>query len=85
MQILITKNGGIQMLHDDLIQLEQFGKVTTTRASNVEYDNDKQQWYVQSAKTLTILQYFNTRSEALAWEKDYYSPDGEGWSELQGE
>jgi len=84
MQILITKNGGIQMLHDDIAELETLGKVETTRASHVEYDNNKQKWYVQSAKTLNILGYFNNRAEALEWEKKYYSPDGGGWCELLG-
>ena len=84
MHILLTKEGGIQMLHDDIAELETLGTVEVERASHVEYDNDRQQWYVQSAKTLEILDYFDDRASALAWEKEYYSPKGEGWDELTG-
>lgn len=82
MQIKITKFGGIEMLHDDLAEIETFGHVTTKRASHVEFDNDRQKWYVQSARTEKMLGYFDTRQQALEWEKNYYSPDGQGWTEL---
>ncbi len=83
MKLQITKAGGVQMLHDDLVHLEEFGQVQVTRASHVEFNNDTQKWYVQSAKTLKMLKDdFDTREQALAWEKQYYSPDGEGWREL---
>lgn len=82
MKILITANGGIEMLHDDIAELESLGRVETSRASHVEYDNERQQWYVQSAATMEILHFASTRTEALAWERDYYSPDGKGWREL---
>jgi len=84
MHILLTKDGGIQMLHDDIAELETLGRVDVERASHVEYDNAKQKWYVQSAKTLEIFKYFDDRASALAWEKEFYSPKGEGWEELQG-
>lgn len=80
--IIITKDGGIKMLHHDVADLESFGKVNIKRASHVEYDNEKQKWFVQSAKTLKILHYAESREQALAWERDYYSPQGEGWNEL---
>lgn len=42
-------------------------------------------WYVQSAKTMVVLKDgFQTRAEALAWEKQHYSPSGAGWAELTG-
>ena len=82
MQILVTKSGGVEMLHDDTAELESLGTVTTTRASHVEFCNERQQWYVQSAKTKKMLKYFDTRQQALAWERDYYSPSGQGWQEL---
>lgn len=84
MHILLTKEGGIQMLHDDIAELETLGTVAVERASHVEYDNARQKWYVQSAKTLEILDYFDDRASALTWEKEYYSPKGGGWAELSG-
>jgi len=70
------------MLHDDTARLETLGQVDVERASHVEFCNDMQKWYVQSAKTLEILDYFDDRQKALAWEREYYSPAGDGWSEL---
>lgn len=81
----ITAGGGVQMLQDDALDLRELGAVEITRASHVEFDNAKQLWYVQSAKTLKYLHYAPTRAAALAWEKDYYSPTGQGWTELTQE
>lgn len=79
----ITALGGIAMLQDDEVNLSEFGRVEVTRASNVEFDNATQRWYVQSAKTGEMLRAdFVTRAEALAWEKEFYSPTGSGWGEL---
>lgn len=82
----VTPEGGIQMLHDDAVDLTELGEIEMSRASHVEFDNQKQGWFVQSAKTLKILaEGFKTRAEALTWEKKFYSPDGDGWAELTGE
>ena len=84
-QLAITPNGGVEMLWDDALDVKQFGDVKVERASHVEFDNTKSKWYVQSAKTLKVLRDdFDSRDEALAWEKQYYSPTGEGWKELVG-
>ena len=81
----IDAQGGVAMLQDDAVDLRELGTVEVTRASNVEFDNAKQAWFVQSCKTLAILKDdFQTRAEALAWEKTYYSPSGAGWTELTG-
>jgi len=85
-ELEITATGGVQMLADDSLDLRDMGEVKTKRASHVEFDNDKQCWFVQSAKTLEILKDgFSNRGEALAWEKEYYSPSGKGWDELTQE
>ena len=79
----ITTQGGIQMLQDDRVDLREFGRVDMSRASHVEFSNQKQKWFVQSARTLEILRDdFDSREEALAWEKEFYSPGGAGWNEL---
>lgn len=80
----ITNQGGVQMLQDDQVDLREFGSIEVTRASHVEFDNAKQTWFVQSAKTLEVLRDdFKTRDEALTWEKQYYSPGGQGWHEIE--
>lgn len=80
----ITECGDIAMLHNKDVDIKDFqAKVKICRASHVEFSNKKQKWYVQSAATLKMLKDdFNTREEALEWEKEYYSPDGAGWEEL---
>lgn len=83
-QLQITAKGGIRMLQDDAIDLRKLGKVIVTRASHVEFDNEAQTWYVQSAKTGKYLYRARTRARALAWEKRFYSPSGKGWKELNG-
>lgn len=81
----ITDNA-IQMLHSDALDFSEFGEVTIQRASNVEFSNEAKAWEVSSAKTGKLLKGgFHTRDEALKWEKEYYSPDGEGWAELTNE
>lgn len=81
-KLQITSAGGIAMLHDDAIDLREFGKPEISRASHVEPDSSGL-WYVQSAKTGEIIKSgFDTRAEALAFEKEYYSPGGQGWAEL---
>lgn len=83
LQLQITREGGVQMLQDDKVDLRELGSVEMIRASHVEFDNAKQGWFVQSAKTMTVLaEGFASRAEALTWEKIYYSPSGAGWAEL---
>lgn len=91
-QIQITAAGGVQMLHSDAVDLSALGEIKVCRASHVEYSDGafpervagrRRGWYVQSAKTLiTLADGFETRAEALAWEKQHYSPTGDGWTEL---
>lgn len=86
LKMQITAQGGIQMLQDDAVDLTEFGSVEVTRASHVEFCNQEQGWYVESAKTgQRLVSGFKTRGEAIAWEKNYYSPSGAGWAELTQE
>lgn len=78
----ITAVGGVSMLHSDDVDLREFGKPTIKRASHVEPAEDGT-WFVASAATgEVIMEGFATRKEALAFEKEYYSPSGKGWAEL---
>lgn len=80
-QLELTPDGGIAMLHSDDVDLREFGKPQIKRASHVEPCGDG--WGVWSAKTGKLLDVFPTRKEALEWESHYYSPTGEGWAELK--
>lgn len=81
----ITTEGGVRMLHDDAFDLAEFGSPETFcvfRASHVEWEAGG--WYVDSAATGKRLKSgCATREEALAWEKNYYSPGSEGWPEIE--
>ena len=81
----LTADGGIRMLHSDEVDLRPFGEIQVTRASHVEFNNHTGQWFVTSAKTGQLLNAFDTRAAALAWESEYYSPSGDGWAELTEE
>lgn len=82
-ELQITKQGGVLMLHSDYVDLTDLGKPMIKRASNIEFDNSKQRWFVQSAASGKILRDdFMTRNEALQWEAHYYSPSGDGWKEF---
>ncbi len=83
-ELQIDAKGGIAMLHDDTVDLSQFGALEVTRASHVEFDWLHQEWYVESAATGEKMFWAKTRAEALAWEKSFYSPSGKGWTELTG-
>lgn len=84
--IQITPEGGIRMLHSDDIDLSEFGPIEVTRASDVEFNNSWKHWEVFSHKTGDLLASgFPTRAEALDWEREYYSPGGDGWAELTKE
>jgi len=81
-KLQITSQGGIQMLHDDQVDLSEFGSVKVFRASHVEWEPEG--WYVDSAKTgRRLASGFKTRQEALTWEKSHYSPGGDGWDEIE--
>ena len=73
----------IRMLYDGTLDLAKLGKQKISRASHVEFNNETGKWYVQSARTLKMIREdFDSRSKALAFEKEYYNPGGLGWDEL---
>ena len=93
--VQITAHGGLAMLHDDAVDLSEFGNVRVSRASHVEYSTGEwvrvsgcpvlapRGWFVMSARRMEVIASgFKTRAEALAFEKQHYSPGGAGWPEL---
>jgi hypothetical protein len=43
-KIVVLKGGGIRTIHTDVLPLHQLGTLRITRASNVEYDNERAGW-----------------------------------------
>lgn len=59
------------------------GLVHRERATHVEFDNEKQYWYVQDAKTSEIVATgFASRKEALEWEQINYQPGTHRWRQV---
>ncbi len=84
--VQVTKHGGIQMLHEDEFRMQDFGRCVVFRASEVDFDQVTQSWFVKSFLTgLTLAYGFSTRERALEWEKSYFQPGGPGWIEIGGD
>ena len=82
MTLEVTSDGNIRCLYTDEVDLVQLGRLQVSRASHIEFDNYLRKWTITSAKTGKRLHSVRTREEALDWECQYYSPQGEGWDEL---
>lgn len=77
--VVIGQDGKILSIHDDVLAeaLLSFGKLNIRRASNVEFCNEQQAWFVDMRvdESLGIGAFragpFAKRAEALAWEVLY--------------
>lgn len=78
----IGTDGNIRCLYSDEIDLPQLGRLSISRASQIEFDNHLRKWTVTSTKTGRRLHSAMTREDALQWENRYYSPGGRGWKEI---
>ena len=71
-QILIKKNGDLQCLYTDNVDLRKLGKLEVTRASNVEFDSTNGTWSVRLVETGKIIgSGFIKRKDAINYEIDY--------------
>jgi hypothetical protein len=98
MKLRITPDGTICGLWSDAVDWRAIGVVSVRRASHVEFCEDRQMWYVQSAQPNgrlrrmlqalfrhpfgEILHWAKTRQEALDWEQKHFKPGGAGWKLL---
>lgn len=70
--IQIDMNKGVmKTLWTDELPLEEFGVLRVTRASNVEFDDSAQAWFVATPDGVKIAEGFIRRSDALAWEHEW--------------
>ena len=93
-KLRIGPAGTIHGLWSDTVDWNSLGRVSVTRASHVEFSDQRQQWYVRAARPRNrlrrilqlvlrrpfgeIVHWAKTRQEALAWERAYYEPGGPG-------
>ena len=94
-RIRIAPDGTVRGLWTDEMDWLSLGKAAVKRASHVEFSERRQLWYVrdgQARKALRafletlirrhfgrVLHWSESRTGALAWEHDYFSPGGPGW------
>ena len=68
MHRITIRQGVIRLLYTDTLPLERLGPITVTRASHVEFDEDRQGWTVTLADGTQLPGCWPKRSEALAAE-----------------
>jgi hypothetical protein len=82
-KLRVKPDGTICGLWDDEAYLQSLGECHIRRASHIEYDNSLGLWVVTTTGIRRkVLAMANSRSEALAWELEYFKPGGPGWNLL---
>lgn len=71
--IRIRRDGSLESLHDDALELEVLGPREIRRASHVEFDEATQRWTVEDAETGEIPYSHVSRARCLAWERAYFN------------
>jgi hypothetical protein len=95
MKLRITTTGEVPGLWTDEIDWARLGRSTVRRASHVELCRQTQCWQVRAVRPERwhrrflqtvlgrpfgkVLHAAATRSNALAWERAFFSPGGPGW------
>lgn len=70
--ITIQKNGAVSFLYDEKLEgLTKYGKTTVQRLSDIEFNEEEQLW--ETRVNGVVLASHKTRSQALLWEKEYFS------------
>lgn len=69
--LTIRNNGEAGCLYSELIDLSSIGLLEVSRASNIEFNQQKQEWEVQ-VHGRTLFSH-SSRSVCLAWEIQYFN------------
>ena len=59
-------------LYTEAVDLSSIGVLQVTRASNIEFNQEKQQWEVRSPEG-QLLFHNRSRSICLAWEQQHFN------------
>ena len=94
-KLRIAPDGVVRALWTDEVDWASVGKASVERASHIEFCKRRQLWYVRASRRCNALRAFlqfvlrrpfgpilhwsGGRGDALAWEREYFSPGGPGW------
>lgn len=70
--LTVNNNGEAGCLYSELIDLSSIGKLEVSRASNIEFNQEKQQWEVQ-ANNGKVLFSHASRAVCHAWEIQHFN------------
>jgi hypothetical protein len=70
--LVFLPNGVCQGLYTEAIDLSQLGRLRVERASSIEFDNDKQAWWVRLPR-LGRVYCSPSRENCLRWEEQYFA------------
>jgi len=71
--LIIEPDGTVIGLYSELIPLTAIGRLSTRRATRVEFDATAQQWCVSEADGRRILYRHVSRQRCLEWERNHFS------------
>jgi hypothetical protein len=60
-------------LYTELLDLASIGGLEIVRASQIEFNNDGQEWEVIGGSENNVLFSHASRSACLAWEQQYFN------------
>lgn len=69
-KLFIRPDGTIEGLHTDIVPLQELGRLNVTRATNVEFDIDRQEWAVTLPDGTEVFSH-TSREKALDWERKF--------------
>ena len=71
--LLIEPTGAVICLHSDLIPLQTLGRLTTRRATTVEFNEAIQEWQVKEPGCGAVYYSHPSRENCLKWEHRTFS------------
>jgi hypothetical protein len=66
--------GHIDCLYTEAIDLHALGRLQVVRATDIRFDDSKQQWDVRDADKGTVIFSHPSRNECLRWEHKNLQP-----------
>ncbi len=81
--ITFTPDGTGHALHTEIVDLGQIGRLSVTRATEIEFDDRTQFWCVRRPGSRFALYRDTSRQACLTWERQYLQTEEDRKHELQ--